>query len=135
MSKKVVIAGSVSLQEKLRFWMAYWQKKGYKVLDYPLEIPKSSFVEEYPEVYDTFFIHITQTSVLFVMNEDKNGIKGYVGAETFAEMGFAIVQNRLYGKNIQIQLLKMPEKQVAAYDEIQLWLALGWITLFTKNEL
>lgn len=66
------------------------------------------------------------------MNEDKNDIKGYVGAESFAEMCFGVAQNLIYNKNIEVMLLKMPDEKVQSYNEVQLWLKLGWIKLYRK---
>jgi hypothetical protein len=133
MSKKVVIAGSVTLQDKVQYWINYWEKKSCDVIDYPMGIQDTSFLKEYPQVYKTFFDNITKTDILFVMNEDKNGIKGYLGAESFAEMAFAVVQNQLFAKDIEIILLKMPVKEVPSYDEIILWLQLGWIKIFSDD--
>ena len=64
------------------------------------------------------------------MNEDKNGIKGYIGAESFAELCFGVVQNFIYNKNIEIIILQMPDEKVQSYQEIVLWLKLGWIKLY-----
>ncbi len=66
------------------------------------------------------------------MNEDKNNIKGYLGAESFAEMCFGVVQNLIYNKNIEVMLLQMPERNVQSYDEIMLWLKLGWIKVYKE---
>ncbi len=132
MTNKVVIAGSSSLQKKVMFWKNYWQNKGYSVIDYPSFIPEDSFLEKYPEEYKEFFKNIIQADTLFVMNEDKNNIQGYIGAETFAEICFGIAQNLIYNKSIEIILLKMPGKNVQSYDEIKLWLKLGWIKLYKE---
>lgn len=64
------------------------------------------------------------------MNEDKNGITGYIGAETFAEMAFGVTQKVVYGKDLEILLLKRPGENVFSFSEIELWLKLGWIKLF-----
>jgi len=64
------------------------------------------------------------------MNEDKNGIIGYIGAETFAELSFAVAQNLLNTHQTEIYVRKMPSKEVQCYEEINLWLELGWIKLF-----
>ncbi len=131
---KVVIAGSASLQKKMLFWKNYWEKQGAKVLDWPRPIKNSEFFTKYPNVHIEFLKSIMQTDILFIANEDKNGISGYIGAETFAELDFGIAQNLIYGKQIRIILLKMPSKKVQSYDEIKLWLKLGWIELFKKSE-
>ncbi len=132
MSKKVVIAGSASLQKKVLFWKKYWEDKGCFVVDYPSPVPEKTFLEEYPQVHKDFFKNIIESDILFVMNEDKNNIKGYLGAESFAEMCFGVVQNLIYNKNIEVMLLQMPERNVQSYDEIILWLKLGWIKVYKE---
>ncbi len=128
--KKAVIAGSASLQDKVQYWKKVWEDKGYLVTSYPSSISKEVFLEEYPKIHTEFFRNITEANILFVMNEDKNGATGYLGAESFAEMCFGVTQNLVHGKNLEVILLKMPEKSVQSYDEIILWLKLGWIRLY-----
>ena len=130
--KKVVIAGSASLQDKVQHWKKSWEEKGFLVLDYPSPIPKETFLKKYPKVHTDFFKNITETNVLFVMNEDKNDIVGYLGAESFSEMCFGVSQNLIYNKNIEVMILKIPDKKVQSYDEINLWLKLGWIKLYKE---
>lgn len=132
MSQKVVIAGSASLQKKVHYWKKHWENKGYNVIDYPTPIPKETFLEEYPKVHKDFFNNIVKSDILFVMNEDRNNIKGYVGSESFAEMCFGVTQNLIHNKNIEVILLKMPEEKVQSYEEVQLWLKLGWIKLYKE---
>ncbi len=127
-SKKVVIAGSVSLQDDINKWTQYWNGlDGHLVIDFPKSIPKDNFDSLYPNVHKEFFEKITETDILFIANEDKNNISGYIGAETFAEMAFGVAQNLLYNKKIKIILAKMPSKNVQCFDEIVLWKKLGWI--------
>ena len=90
-------------------------------------------MELYPKIHKDFFENLTETDILFVMNETKDEIEGYIGAETFAELTFALMQNLVYNKNIQIVILKMPSINVQSYEEINLWLKLGWIKLYDKN--
>ena len=125
---KVVIAGSVKLQNEIGKWITYWNRKvGYSVLDYPKAIPQNNFKKLYPNIHKNFFKNITKADVLFVANDKKNGIDGYIGAETFAELGFGLAQKLVYGKNIKLILANMPAKEVACYNEIVLWKRLGWI--------
>lgn len=130
--KNIVIAGSAKLQDKINPWLKYGKDQDYNILDYPVPIPEETFLEKYPDVHKNFFKNITETDTLFIMNEDKNGTKGYIGAESFAEMCFRVVQNLNHNKNIEIILLKMPEDKVQSYDEVNLWLKLGWIKLFKE---
>jgi len=125
---KVVIAGSAKLQNEIQKWIEYWNSKnGYLVLDYPKTISQDNFDELYPDVHKNFFKNITEADILFIANEKKNGISGYIGAETFAELGFGLAQKLVYDKNIRLMLANMPAKEVTCYDEIVLWKKLGWI--------
>jgi len=131
--KKVVITGSSSLKEQSEYWKRFWENKGYLVINYPLPISEETFLEEYPIVHKEFFKNITETDILFIMNEDKNGMIGYIGAESFAELCFGVSQNLIYNKNIEIVLLKMPDISVQSYEEINLWLKIGWIKILSYN--
>ncbi len=76
--KKIVIAGSASLLEKIGEWKGFWESRGYDVINHPVRIAPESFLTEYPKIHADFFRDITKADVLFVMNEDKNGISGYL---------------------------------------------------------
>lgn len=128
--KNIVISGSASLQDKVNYWLDYFKNKDYEILDYPSPIEQNSFLELYPNVHKNFFKSLTKCDILFIMNEDKNNISGYIGASTFAEISFCVAQNLIYNNNIEILLLKIPDKKVQCYDEITLWLNLGWIKLY-----
>lgn len=131
MSKKVVIASSAGLGKKIQKWVEYWEERpGFFVVDWPKPIEKSRLAVEYPRVHQKFFQSITEADVLFVANEDKKGMEGYIGAETFAELTFAIAQNLVYGKKVQVILAKMPSEKVQSIYEIKLWLELGWIKIY-----
>ncbi len=132
MTKKVVIVGSASLQTEIQYWKGFWENQWYCVTNYPSQINKETFLEEYPKVHTDFFKNITEEDILFVMNENKNGITWYLGAESFAEMCFGVAQNLIYKKNLEIILLQEPNKSVQSYEEIVLWLKLGWIKLYKK---
>lgn len=132
--QKVVIAGSAKLQNDINCWKQKFSDNNYEVLDYPKEIKKEKFMELYPSVHKDFFENMTKTDILFIMNEDKNGKIGYIGAESFAELTFGLAQKLVYGKNIELVVLKMPSKEVQCYEEIDLWLKLGWIKLYEEEK-
>ncbi len=71
--------------------------------------------------------------MLFLMNEDKNGKLGYIGYESYDELLFGLSQKLTYKKDIELIILKKPSKDVGCYEEIDLWLKLGWIKLFEKE--
>lgn len=63
------------------------------------------------------------------MNEDKNGIVGYIGYEGYAELLVGLTQKLIYNQNIELVILKRPSIDVGCYQEISLWLELGWIKI------
>lgn len=130
--KKITISGSAKLQDEINNWRDYFKKLEYEILDYPKPIDSKYFMELYPEIHRKYFENISNSDILFIMNEDKNGIEGYIGAETYAELAYAVIQNLNYGKNIDVVLLKMPSNKIQCYDEIKLWLELGWIKLYKE---
>ncbi len=128
--KKIVIAGSAKLQNRIDNWINYFKNKSYEVLDFPKKINELTFMNAYPSIHTEFFENITKTDVLFIMNEDKNGVEGYIGYETYAELTFGLAQKLIYKRNIELVILKIPSKEVGCYEEINLWIKLGWIKLF-----
>ena len=129
----MVIVGSASLYEKIEQWKSYWENQDFQVVNFPAPIPEETFLTDYPMVHTRFFGDLECTDTVFIMNEDKKGKIGYIGAESFAELCFAVAQNLLHERGIDILLLQMPEESVQSYEEIQLWLKLGWIKLFEGN--
>ncbi len=132
--KNIVISGSAKLQKQIKKWINFYEEKNYTVLDYPKKIEETKFKELYPKVHIEFFKNMINTDVLFIMNEDKDNKVGYIGAETFAELVFGISQNLIYNKNIKIVILKMPSSEITCYEEIKLWLELGWIELYEEKK-
>ncbi len=128
--KKVILSGSTKLQEKINDWVYYFKNKGYEIIDYPKLINQKNYMDELPVVYKDFYKNIEACDIFFLMNEDKNGIVGYIGSAGFSELVYAIMQNILHNKNIEIYILKEPAKSLNCYDEINLWLKLGWIKLY-----
>lgn len=125
---KVVIAGSSSLQDEMKKWVKFWNdKENHFVINWPIGIFSNNFEELYPDVYIKFYKDIIEADILFIANDNKKGIEGYIGAETFAELGFGLAQKLIYKKNIKLILAKMPSKEVSCYGEIILWKKLGWI--------
>ncbi len=128
--KKIVIAGSAKLQMEIDKWFKTFENQNYEILDYPRAIEESKFMELYPNVHVDFLKNIVQADILFIMNEDKNGKTGYIGYETYAELLFGLAQKLVYHKDIELVIYKMPGSDVGCYEEIELWLKLGWIKLY-----
>ena len=68
-----------------------------------------------------------------LLSEEKNGIKGYIGANSMSELTYAIILNLLHSKNIEIYILNIPSKEVFGYYEIKSWIDIGWIKLYQPN--
>jgi len=127
---KVVIAGSAKLQTEINKWVNYWNNSPEcEVINYPHELLKENFEQLYPGIHTKFFKDITEADILFIANEEKNGISGHIGAETFAELAFGLAQKLINGQNIKLILAHLPAPEVQCYNEIILWLKLGWIEI------
>ena len=68
--------------------------------------------------------------VHFLLNFDKNGIQGYIGYESFAEMSYLVAKKIQNKTNQKIYIYKMPSKEVGCYQEINHFIKLGYIELF-----
>ena len=128
--KKIIISGSSKLQAEVNFWVQHFKEKEYEVIDYPKKIPEDEFEKNYPKVLKAFYQNLEKTDVYFLMNEKKNGIEGYIGAGSLAELAYVIIQNLIHNKNIKIYILNMPSQEVNSYDEVKFWLDMGWIELY-----
>lgn len=131
--KKIVISGSSKLQDKVNYWLEYFESKNYEILDYPKFIEKENYNTELPKVYQNFYTALENTNVLFLVNEKKDGIQGYIGSNMIAELTYAVIQNLIHHKNIDIYILNMPSKQVASYNEVKFYLDMGWIKLCRED--
>ena len=131
--RKVVISGSSKLQNKVNYWIDYFKSKNYEILDYPKLIEQENYMTELPIVYKDFYTALENTDVFFLMNEEKNGIKGYIGASAIAELTYVVILNLIHNKNIEIYILNMPSEEVSSYDEVKFWLDKGWIKLYDNK--
>lgn len=131
--RKVVISGSSKLQNKVNYWIDYFKSKNYEILDYPKLIEQENYMTELPIVYKDFYTALENTDVFFLMNEEKNGIKGYIGASAIAELTYVVILNLIHNKNIDIYILNMPSEEVSSYDEVKFWLDKGWIKLYNNK--
>lgn len=131
--KKIVISGSSKLQDKINYWLKYFENKNYEIIDYPKFIKPENYEKELPEIYKKFYNALENTDIYFLMNEEKNGIKGYIGASAIAELTYVVILNLIHNKNIDIYILNMPSEEVSSYDEVKFWLDMGWIKLFDKD--
>lgn len=130
--KKIVIASSAKFQDEINYWREHFERKGYSVINYPEKINQDD-VNVYEKVYREFYSSLVETDILFVLNEDKNGIEGYIGAETFAELSFIVANNIVNNSNKEVYLLKMPSEKVQSYVEIRNFIKLGWVKISNND--
>lgn len=131
--KKIVISGSSKLQDKVTYWLEHFKNKDYEILDYPKMVDPVNYSTELPKIYRDFYTSLENTDIYFLMNEEKNGIKGYIGASAIAELTYVVILNLLHNKNIDIYILNVPSKEVSSYDEIKFWLDMNWIKLYKED--
>lgn len=125
--KRVVISGSGKLLDKIDYWCSFFEQHGCHVIGKPEALSESNFLQELSVVHSRFYQAIDACDILFVANEDKNGVSGYIGPSAFSEINYAIAQNLNHGKQILIFIRQMPDKNLPVYEEISSYLSLGWI--------
>lgn len=129
----VVISGSAKDQSALTRWSSYWSTRGHSIHS-PVAIDPARFTVDYPVAFEEFFEHLCMCDLLFVMNEDRGDIIGYVGAATFAELAFVVARNALRQSAVEVVLLQPPSDRVNGADEIRTWDALGWIRFLKPDQ-
>ena len=131
--KKLIISGSSKLQDRINYWHGFFEGQGYEVLDFPTTIPfDAEHATEITDIYTSYYQNLDRADVLFVMNEDKNGIAGYIGTSTISEITYVIVNNLNHGKKVEILLLQMPSEEQNCYEEVSFWLSQNWIKLYQR---
>lgn len=128
--KRVVISGSGKILDKIDYWCSFFEQHGCHVIGKPEALSESNFLQELSVVHSRFYQAIDACDILFVANEDKNGVSGYIGPSAFSEINYAIAQNLNHGKQILIFIRQMPDKNLPVYEEISSYLSLGWIYLW-----
>ncbi len=71
-------------------------------------------------VFSDHYNKIKKADAILVLNYDKNGIKGYIGANSFLEMGFAYVLNKKIFLLMEIPDQKYISDEVLALSPIVL---------------
>lgn len=131
--KKLIIAGSSKLQERASYWRGYFEGRGYEVIDYPGAIPwDQDHANEITDMYCSFYQNLDRADVFFLMNEDKDGIGGYIGPSAISELTYVVIGKLNHGRKIEINLLQMPSEEQPCYEEVNFWLSQGWVQLFDR---
>ena len=71
-------------------------------------------------VFSDHYNKMKKADAILVLNYDKNGIKGYIGANSFLEMGFAYVLNKKIFLLMEIPDQKYISDEVLALSPIVL---------------
>ena len=127
--RKIVIAGSAKFYKEALELKKELENKDYNVIDYPKNI-NVNIEEEYKQAYERFYDNLSKTDDLILFNLDKNGIEGYIGYESFAELSYLVVKKIQVNNDHKIYIYKMPSKEVGCYDEIKHFLEIGYIELY-----
>lgn len=127
--KKIIIAGSAKFYKEALELKKELENMNYNVIDYPRNI-NANIEEEYKKAYERFYNSLSKTDDLILLNLDKNGIEGYIGYESFAELSYLVVKKLQENNNHKIYIYKMPSEEVGCYDEIKHFLELGYIEIF-----
>ena len=127
--RKIIIAGSAKFYKEAQEIKKELENKDYYVIDYPKKINDNVEIE-YKEAYETFYDNLNKTDDLLLLNFDKNGIEGYIGYESFAELSNLVVKKIFNNNDHKIYIYKLPSKEVGCYDEINHFINLGYIELY-----
>lgn len=133
--KKVVISASSSLQDEINKWIKFFQDKGFDVSNYPKPIKGENFLKDFPRVHKKFYEALDNTNIHFIVNETKNGIKGYIGVAVFAEIAFSIGLKLAHKKDLRIILYQNSSPESLFCEDLNLWIASGWLEIFNENKL
>ncbi len=128
-NKVITIASSLTFIDKIKEYENKFLELGYKV-----NIP---FKEKglYHQDIKKFNTYVVDSNILFILNEKKEGIDGYIGNSVYSELIFALSLNVIYNKNIKIILLNMPSPKVNCYEEILMLINEKQVELYKENML
>lgn len=133
--KKVVISASSSLRDEINKWIHFFEDKDFDVLNYPKPIKDDDFLKEFPSVHKEFYESLNDIDILFIANEHKNDMDGYIGPAVFAEISFVLGLKLTHSKNTRIVLYKLPSTQNHFYEDIKLWMGNGWLEILNEADL
>jgi hypothetical protein len=129
----IVISGSAQSAEPNAYWIKWWHEKGYRILDSPLPT-RGPVLETYPVVYRSFYASILSADILFIVNSSQTPLPGTISAGSFAELSFAVAIRQITEAQLPRVILATNVPSAAhGAGEIQCWLQLGWIEVFTPD--
>jgi len=131
MKQKVVISGSGSQQDEVNYWKNRFESKGFEVIAFPVPWSNTNSHDlKLEDLYVSFYDAIDACDIFFLMNEDKNDVSGYIGANCTAELIYATVLKLRARKDMKIYIAKIPDSKVPISEEVSSFLRLGWVELY-----
>ncbi len=128
---KLVICASAKFYNEAQEWKKKLESSGYSVIRTIQSIDENN-IEQYEKTHTDHYSKMSECDIVLVLNLEKRGIPGYVGASVFAEIAFAIGLNLVLNKSIQILLINPIPEECSYLDELTKWEKLGWIKQFSK---
>lgn len=132
--RKLVICASAKFYKEAQEWKNKLENMGYSVIRTIQSIDENS-IDQYKQTHKDHYSKMSGCDIVLVLNLEKRGISGYIGASVFAEIAFAIGLNLVFNKNIQILLVNPLPKESPYIDELTKWEKLGWIKQFSKVDI
>lgn len=113
---KITLCSSAKFFDRLWGIKENLEKLGYEVLLPSMEdfhhLDETSLAKIQSNLIDEHFSKISQSQAIYVANYDKNGVVGYIGGNSFLEMGLA------FYKKIPIFLLNDLPREVPYREEL-----------------
>ena len=120
---KIIICGSISAHKELSDAKRMLETNGHVVempnldnieneLDSSGNSLETARIKIKNDLIRGYFDKIKKSDCVLAINTKKNNIKGYIGGNTFLELGFGYVLNK------KIYLLNQYTKELPYYDEI-----------------
>lgn len=126
--KKVTLCASMSFWDDINLWKQKLEKDNYAVIQYPKQFT-GEFLSNYKREFTEHYRKIAESDIVLVLNMQKKGIDGYIGAAVFAEIAFAVGLNRTShsAKEINVSCLNTFPDSLPYAEELQHWVNLGWL--------
>ena len=126
--KKITICASISFWDDIVNWKDKLTKDGYDAIQYPKQL-SDDFLSNYNTEFTKHYQQITKSDIVLILNMQKNGVDGYIGAAVFAEIAFAIGLNRTFRAEtpIEVYCLNPFPDSLSYAEELQHWVDLEWL--------
>lgn len=132
--KKITICASMSFWDDINLWKEKLETAGYEIVQYPKQFT-GDFLPNYKIEFTKHYQKMAESDIVLILNMQKNGIDGYIGAAVFAEISFAIGLNRTShcDKKIDVYCLNPFPSSLPYAEELQHWVDLGWLKFWKER--